>query len=129
MHAKSPEVKYIGLAAVLDSQEQVSEAHILSRGLEISKLEASGGPLRTVKANLDETSEQPYFQEERNQKAASTFGEKNVDATENVAFEAVIASIEPSKQESPISEIQTNINKPLADDSREREPPNQIFPH
>lgn len=123
VHAKSPEIKYIGLAAVLDSHEQVSEAHILSRGFEISKLEASGGPLRTVKANLDETSEQLYFQEERNQKAASTFGEKNVDATENVAFEAVIASIEPSKQESPISEIQTNINKPLADDSLEREPP------
>ncbi|XP_038174412.1 Alstrom syndrome protein 1 isoform X2 [Arvicola amphibius] len=71
VHAKSPE--YIGMAVVLDSHEQVSEAHILSRGLEISKLEASGGPLRTVKANLDETSEQPYFQEERNQKAASTF--------------------------------------------------------
>nr|XP_048272637.1 Alstrom syndrome protein 1 isoform X5 [Myodes glareolus] len=73
VHAKSPEIKYLGLAAVLDSHEQVSEAHILSRGLEISKLEASGGPLRTVKANLDETSEQLYFQEERNQKAASTF--------------------------------------------------------
>lgn len=123
VHAKSPEIKYIGMAAVLDSHEQVSEAHILSRGLEISKLEASGGPLRTVKANLDETSEQLYFQEERNQKAASAFGEKNVDATENVAFEAVIASIEPSKQESPISEIQTNINKPLADDSHEGELP------
>ncbi|XP_059114052.1 centrosome-associated protein ALMS1 isoform X3 [Peromyscus eremicus] len=128
VHAKSPEIKFIGMGAVPDSHERVSEAHILSRGLEISKLEASEGPLQTVKSNLDETAEQLYFQEERNQKAASTFGEKNVDATENVAFEAVIASIEPSKQESPISEIQTDINKPLADDSQEREPPKPDLP-
>ncbi|XP_035315555.1 Alstrom syndrome protein 1 isoform X6 [Cricetulus griseus] len=123
VHAKAPEIKYIGKVAVPNSHEQVSEAYILSRGLEFSKLEASGGPFSTVKSNLDETSEQLYFQEERTQKAASTFGEKNVDATENVAFEAVIASIESSKQESPIRGIQTDINKPLADDSQEREPP------
>lgn len=128
VHAKSPEIKFIGMGAVPDSHERVSEAHILSRGLEISKLEVSDGPLQTVKSNLDETAEQLYFQEERNQKAASTFGEKNVDATENVAFEAVIASIEPSKQESPISEIQTDITKPLADDSQEREPPKPDLP-
>ncbi|XP_036036509.1 Alstrom syndrome protein 1 isoform X2 [Onychomys torridus] len=73
VHAKSPEIKFIGMVAVPDSHEQVSEAHILSRGLEISKLEASDGPLQTVKSNLDETAEQLYFQEERNQKAASTF--------------------------------------------------------
>ncbi|XP_028716035.1 Alstrom syndrome protein 1 isoform X4 [Peromyscus leucopus] len=73
-HAKSPEIKFIGMGAVPDSHERVSEAHILSRGLEISKLEVSDGPLQTVKSNLDETAEQLYFQEERNQKAASTFG-------------------------------------------------------
>ncbi|XP_042130362.1 centrosome-associated protein ALMS1 isoform X2 [Peromyscus maniculatus bairdii] len=74
VHAKSPEIKFIGMGAVPDSHERVSEAHILSRGLEISKLEVSDGPLQTVKSNLDETAEQLYFQEERNQKAASTFG-------------------------------------------------------
>ncbi|KAL6035255.1 hypothetical protein STEG23_032036, partial [Scotinomys teguina] len=128
VHAKSAEIKYKGMVAVPGSHEQVSEAHILSRGLEISMLEASDGPLQTVKSKLDETSEQLYFQEEKNQKAASTFGEKNVGATDNVAFEAVIASIEPSKQESPISDIQTNINKPLADVNREREPPKPDLP-
>ncbi|XP_029415042.1 Alstrom syndrome protein 1 homolog isoform X3 [Nannospalax galili] len=123
LHSTSPEIKYIR-TVVPDDCEQVSGVHILSRGLDISKMEAAGGPLRSVKSNLDETSQQLYFQEDRNRKAASVFGEKNVDATENVAFEAVIASIEPSKQESPVSEVQTDINKSLADESQEREPPN-----
>ncbi|XP_051010618.1 centrosome-associated protein ALMS1 [Acomys russatus] len=121
VHSKSSEIKCSGMVAVHDSHKQVSEAHVLSRGLDISNVEGSGGPLRTGKSNLDETSEQRHFQEERSQKAA--FGEKSVDATKNVAFEAVIASIEPSKQESPISEIQTDSNKPLADDSQWRESP------
>nr|XP_021490208.1 Alstrom syndrome protein 1 [Meriones unguiculatus] len=123
VHVKSPEIKYTGMVTIRDSHEQVSEANILSRRLHTSELEGSSGPLRTVKSNLGDTSEQRYFQEERNQNAASTFGEKNVGATENVAFEAVIASIEPSKQESPINEIQTDNRKPLADDSQERESP------
>ncbi|XP_055473610.1 centrosome-associated protein ALMS1 [Psammomys obesus] len=123
VHVKSPEIKYTGMVTIRDSHEQVSEANILSRRLHTSELEGSSGPLQTVKSNLDDTSEQRYFQEERNENAASTFGEKNVGATENVAFEAVIASIEPSKQESPINEIQTDNNKPLADDSQERESP------
>ncbi|XP_029390665.1 Alstrom syndrome protein 1 isoform X3 [Mus pahari] len=117
MHAKYPEIKYIGTVAVPDSKKQVAEPYILYRGLNIS-----GCPLQTVKSNLDETSEQLYFKEERNQKAASTFDEKNVDATENVAFEAIIASIESSNQESLISETQTDNTELLADDSEEKEP-------
>jgi hypothetical protein len=123
VYPRSPDIKCIESVVVANNSEQVSEAHILSRGHDISKIEASGGPLHTVQSKLDETSEHLYFQEERNLKASSIFGEKNVDATENVAFEAVIASIEPSKKES-ISEIQTDINKCLTDDSQEREPPN-----
>ncbi|GAB1291009.1 Alstrom syndrome protein 1 homolog [Apodemus speciosus] len=122
VHAKYPEIKCIGTVTVPASQKQVAEAHMLCRGLDISQLGISGRPLRTVRSNLDEPSEQLCFQEERNQKATSTFGEENVDATENVAFEAIIASIESSNQESLISETQTDNTELLADDSEEKEP-------
>nr|XP_051698695.1 centrosome-associated protein ALMS1 isoform X1 [Oryctolagus cuniculus] len=118
VHPRPSEIPYIGKVIVPDNSVKVSEAYVLSRGHDLSKMEASGGLLQTVKSNLDETSEQLYFEEERNQKATSVFGEKNVDATENVAFEAVIASIESSKDESTVNEI----SKSLRDDSQEREP-------
>ncbi|MBZ3881367.1 Alstrom syndrome protein 1 [Sciurus carolinensis] len=121
VHPRSLDVKYVGNIVVPDNSLKVSEAHILSGGHDISKMEASGGPLQTATSNLDETSVQLYFQEERNQKETSAFGEKNVIATENVAFEAVIASIEPSEKESTVSEIQTGISKSLTGDSHERE--------
>nr|XP_020141925.1 Alstrom syndrome protein 1 [Microcebus murinus] len=119
---RSAQKQYIGNVVVPDNTVKVAEAHILSRGRDTSKMEPSAGLHQTVKSHLDETSEQLYFQEEGKQRATSVFGEKNVDATENVAFEAVIASIEPSKKESTVNEIQTDINKSLTDDSQEREP-------
>ncbi|KAM9722247.1 centrosome-associated protein ALMS1 isoform 13-T13 [Dama dama] len=122
VHPRSSEIQYIENVVVPDNSVEVSEAHILSRGLDTSTMEISGGPLQTIKSNSNETSEQPYFQEERNQEATSVFDGKNVDATENVAFQAVIASIEPSKKESTVNEIQTDINKSLTNDSQESEP-------
>ena len=122
VHPRSSEIQYIENVVVPDNSVEVSEAHILSPGLDTSTMEISGGPLQTIKSNSNETSEQLYFQEERNQEATSVFGGKNVDATENVAFQAVIASIEPSKKESTVNEIQTDINKSLKNDSQESEP-------
>ncbi|ELW64020.1 Alstrom syndrome protein 1 [Tupaia chinensis] len=125
VHLRSSEIQYVGNVIVPDNSVKVSEAHILSGRHDTSKMEAFDGPLPTVKSNLDETSEQLYFQEERTQKATSIFGEKNVHATENVAFEAVIASIEPSGKESTVNEIQTDIHKSLTDDNQERESKNR----
>lgn len=121
---RSSGIKCIRNVIAPDNSVKVSETHVLSREHDTSKMEASGGLLQTVISNLDETSEQLYFQEERNQKGTSLFGEKNIDATENIAFEAVIASIEPSKKESTVNDIQADINKYLTDDSQEREPKN-----
>ncbi|XP_057596835.1 centrosome-associated protein ALMS1 isoform X2 [Hippopotamus amphibius kiboko] len=121
---RSLEIQYIENVVVPDNSVEVSEAHILSRGHDTSKMDVSGGPLQTLKSNLDETSEQLCFQEERNQKATSAFGGRNVDATENVAFQAVIASIEPSEKESTVNEIHTDINKSLTNDSQESESKN-----
>lgn len=42
----------------------VSEAHIFSRGHNTAKTETSDGSLQIIKSNLDDTSEQVYFQEE-----------------------------------------------------------------
>ncbi|XP_020738985.2 centrosome-associated protein ALMS1 isoform X2 [Odocoileus virginianus] len=122
VHPRSSGIQYIENVVVPDNSVEVSEAHILSRGLDTSTMEISAGPLQTVKSNSNETSEQLYFQEERNQEATSVFGGKNVDATENVAFQAVIASIEPSKKESTVNEIQTDISKSLTNDRQESEP-------
>ncbi|XP_065785618.1 centrosome-associated protein ALMS1 isoform X2 [Muntiacus reevesi] len=122
VHPRSSEIQYIENVVVPDNSVEVSEAHILSRGLDTSTMEISGGPLQTIESNSNETSEQLYFQEERNQEATSVFDGKNVDATENVAFQALIASIEPSKKESTVNEIQTDINKSLTNDSQESEP-------
>ncbi|XP_055256257.1 centrosome-associated protein ALMS1 isoform X4 [Moschus berezovskii] len=122
VHPRSSEIQYIENVVVPDNSVEVSEAHILSWGLDTSTMEISGGPLQTIKSNSNETSEQLYFHEERNQEATSVFSGKNVDATENVAFQAVIASIEPSKKESTVNEIQTDINKSLTNDSQESEP-------
>uniref|UniRef100_A0A8C6BNM8 ALMS1 centrosome and basal body associated protein n=1 Tax=Monodon monoceros TaxID=40151 RepID=A0A8C6BNM8_MONMO len=124
VHPRSSEIQYIENVVVTDNSVEVSEAHILSTGHDTSKMEVFGGPLQTIKSNSDETSEQLCFQEERNQKPPSAFGGKNVDATENVAFQAVIASIEPSEKESTVNEIQTDINKSLTNDSQENEPKN-----
>ncbi|XP_057414467.1 centrosome-associated protein ALMS1 isoform X3 [Balaenoptera acutorostrata] len=124
VHPRSSEIQYIENVVVTDNSVEVPEAHILSRGHDTSKMEVSGGPLHTIKSSSDETSEQLCFQEERNQKPPSAFGGKNVDATENVAFQAVIASIEPSEKESTVNEIQTDINKSLTNDSQESEPKN-----
>ncbi|XP_035884037.1 Alstrom syndrome protein 1 isoform X5 [Phyllostomus discolor] len=120
----SSEVQYIENVVVPDNSVEVSETHILSREHDISKVETSGGPLQTITSTLDETSEQLYFQEERNQKASAAFGGKNVNATENVAFEAVIASIEPSKKENTGNEIQTDITKSLTNYRQDSEPKN-----
>ncbi|XP_048660063.1 Alstrom syndrome protein 1 isoform X8 [Marmota marmota marmota] len=75
VHPRSLDVKYVGNVVVPDNSVKVSEAHILSGGHDISKMEASGGPLQTAASNLDETSVQLYFQEERNQKETSAFEE------------------------------------------------------
>ncbi|XP_053519375.1 centrosome-associated protein ALMS1 [Artibeus jamaicensis] len=120
----SSEVQYIENVVVPDDSVKVSETHIFSRENDISKVETSGGPLQTITSSLDETSEQLYFQEERNQKASAAFGGKNVNATENVAFEAVIASIEPSKKENTGNEIQTDFTKSLTNYSQGSEPKN-----
>ncbi|KAM9584903.1 centrosome-associated protein ALMS1 isoform 3-T3 [Trichechus inunguis] len=128
VHPRSSEIQLTGNDAVPDNSVKVSEAYILSTGHVTFKMEVSGGPLQTVKSNLGETPEQLYFQEDRNQKETSTLGGKSVDATENVAFEAVIASIEPSEKESTVNEIQTDINKSLTNDSQEREPKNPDLP-
>ncbi|XP_061287884.1 centrosome-associated protein ALMS1 isoform X4 [Bos javanicus] len=122
VHPRSSEIQYIENVVVPDNSVEVSEAHILSRGLDTSTMEISGGPLQTIKFNSNETSEQLYFQEERNQEATSVFDGENVGAMKNVAFRAVIASIEPSKKESTVNEIQTDINKSLTNDSQESEP-------
>ncbi|XP_036904099.1 Alstrom syndrome protein 1 isoform X2 [Sturnira hondurensis] len=120
----SSEVQYIENVVVPDDSFKVSETHTFSREHGISKVETSGGPLQTITSTLDETSEQLYFQEERNQKASAAFGGKNVNATENVAFEAVIASIEPSKKENTGNEIQTDFTKSLTNYSQGSEPKN-----
>ncbi|XP_040079780.1 Alstrom syndrome protein 1 isoform X6 [Oryx dammah] len=122
VHPRSSEIQYIENVIVPDNSVEVSEAHILSQGLDTATMEISGGPLQTIKSNSNETSEQLYFQEERNQEATSVFDGKNAGATKNVAFQAVIASIEPSKKESTVNEIQTDINKSLTNDSQESEP-------
>ncbi|XP_071457815.1 centrosome-associated protein ALMS1 [Marmota flaviventris] len=75
VHPRSLDVKYVGNVVVPDNSVKVSEAHILSGGHDISKMEASGGPLQTAASNLDETSVQLNFQEERNQKETSAFEE------------------------------------------------------
>ncbi|XP_023408547.2 centrosome-associated protein ALMS1 isoform X4 [Loxodonta africana] len=124
---KPSEIQHIGNVAVPDSSVKVSEAYILSMGHDTFKMEVPGGPLQTVKSSLGETPEQLYFQEERNRKEASTLGGKSADATENVAFEAVIASIEPSEKESMVNGIHT-INRSLTNDSQEREPKNAAPP-
>ncbi|KAM7078640.1 uncharacterized protein WM277_000384, partial [Molossus nigricans] len=121
---RSSEIEYIENVVVPDNSVKVLETHILSRGHDISKGETSGSSLQIITSSLDETSEQLYFQEERNQKASAAFDGKNVDATENVAFEAVIASIEPSKKESTVNEIQTDISISVTNDSQESEPKN-----
>ncbi|XP_076990686.1 centrosome-associated protein ALMS1 isoform X2 [Tamandua tetradactyla] len=120
IHPTYSEIQHFG-NVVPDNSVKVSEASILSRRHDTSKMEASGGILHTVKFNLGEISEQLSFQEERSQKETSPFGAV-VDAIESIAFEAVIASIEPSKREKTINEIQTDINKPLTNASQEREP-------
>ncbi|XP_058539669.1 centrosome-associated protein ALMS1 isoform X1 [Neofelis nebulosa] len=124
VHPRSSEIQSIKSVVVPDNSIQVSEIHIHCRGPDTSKMEVSGGPLQTLKSNLDETSEQLYFQGERDRKATSAFSGKSVDASENVAFEAVIASIEPSKKESTVNEIQTDINKSLINNSQESESKN-----
>lgn len=120
-HPRSSEIQYIKNVVVPDNSIKVSETHIFSREHDTSK-KAFGGPLQTITSNMGETSEQLYFQEERHRKASSAFSGKNVNATENVAFEAVIASIEPSKKESPVNEIHTDINRSLTNNSQESEP-------
>nr|XP_045740724.1 centrosome-associated protein ALMS1 [Mirounga angustirostris] len=124
MHPRSSDTQFIENVVVPDNSVKVSEIHIHSRQYGTSKMEVSGGPLQTIKSNLSETSEQLYLQEERNQRATSAFGGKSVDASENVAFEVVIASIEPSKKESTGNEIQTDSSKSLTNDSQESEPKN-----
>ncbi|XP_032208358.1 Alstrom syndrome protein 1 isoform X1 [Mustela erminea] len=124
MHARSSEIKLFENVVFPDNSVKVSEIDTYSRQHGTSKMEVSGGPLKTIKFNLDETSEQPYLQEERYQRAASAFGGNSVDASENVAFEVVIASIEPSKKDSTVNEIQTDISKSLINDSQECEPKN-----
>ncbi|XP_044934950.1 Alstrom syndrome protein 1 isoform X4 [Mustela putorius furo] len=124
MHPRSSEIKLFENVVFPDNSVKVSEIDTYSRQHGTSKMEVSGGPLKTIKFNLDETSEQPYLQEERYQRAASAFGGNSVDASENVAFEVVIASIEPSKKDSTVNEIQTDISKSLINDSQEREPKN-----
>ncbi|XP_029793461.1 Alstrom syndrome protein 1 [Suricata suricatta] len=121
---RSSEIQNIENVVVPDNSIQVSEIHIHSRGPDTSKVAVPGAPLQTLKSNLDETSEQLYFQGERDQKTTSAFSGKNVDASDNVAFEAVIASIEPSKKDSTVDETQTDISKSLVNDSQEREPKN-----
>ncbi|XP_037662494.1 Alstrom syndrome protein 1 isoform X2 [Choloepus didactylus] len=120
-HPRSSETQHIGNVVVPDNSVKVSQPPVLSRRHDTSKMEASGGILQTVKFNLGETSEQLYFQGERSQKETSAFGAV-VGAIEDVAFEAVIASIEPSERENTIKEIQTDINKSLTNASQEREP-------
>ncbi|XP_032266573.1 Alstrom syndrome protein 1 isoform X2 [Phoca vitulina] len=124
MHPRSSDTQFIENVVVPDNSVKVSEIHIHSRQHGTSKMEVSGGPLQTIKSNLDETSEQLYLEEERNQRATSAFGGKSVDASENVAFEVVIASIEPSKKESTVNEIQTDSSESLINDSQESEPKN-----
>ncbi|KAG8518689.1 Alstrom syndrome protein 1, partial [Galemys pyrenaicus] len=114
VHTRSSEIQYIE-NIVSDNSVKVSKVH------DTFTIETSGGPPQTVKSSLDETSEQLYFQEERNQKATSAFGGENVDASENIAFEAVIASIEPSKKDCVVNEIQTDITKSLTNESQESE--------
>uniref|UniRef100_A0A8C3WT53 ALMS1 centrosome and basal body associated protein n=1 Tax=Catagonus wagneri TaxID=51154 RepID=A0A8C3WT53_9CETA len=127
IHPRSSEIQYI--ENVSDNSVKVSERHTLCRGHDTSVIEVSVGPLQTSKSNSDETAEQLYFQDEKNQKATPAFGGKNVDVTENVAFQAIIASIEPSEKESTISEIQTDISKSSTKDSQEREQKNpDLFP-
>ncbi|EPY87367.1 hypothetical protein CB1_000252023 [Camelus ferus] len=94
-------VQYWKQEALQQSEKHLTKERILSRGHDTSKMEVSGGPLQTVKSNLDKTSEQLNFQEERNQEAPSAFGGKNADASESVAFQAVIASIEPFEKSTP----------------------------
>nr|XP_025724180.1 Alstrom syndrome protein 1 [Callorhinus ursinus] len=124
MHPRSSDIQFIENVVVPDNSVKVSEIHIHSRQHGTSKMEVSGGPLQTIKPNLDETSEQLYLQEERNQRVTSALGGKSIDASENIAFEVVIASIEPSKKESTVNEIQTDSSKSLKNDNQESEPKN-----
>ncbi|XP_058134903.1 centrosome-associated protein ALMS1 isoform X2 [Dasypus novemcinctus] len=121
VHPRASEIQHIGNVVVSDNTIKVSEAPILSRRHDPSKMEASGGILQTVPSNLGAISEQLNFQEEKGQKETSAFGAV-VDATENVAFEAVIASIEPFKRENTLNEIQTDSSTSLTNASQESEP-------
>ena len=49
VHPRSSEIQYIENVVVPDNSVEVSEAHILSRGLDSSTMEISGGPLQTIK--------------------------------------------------------------------------------
>nr|XP_025850323.1 Alstrom syndrome protein 1 [Vulpes vulpes] len=124
VHPRSSEIQYCENIVVPGNSVKVSEIHIHSSGHGTSQMEVSGVPLQTIKSTLDQVSERLYFQEEGNQRATCVFGGKSVDASENVAFEVVIASIEPSKKENTVNEIQTDISKFLVNDSQEREPKN-----
>uniref|UniRef100_A0A8C0SV01 ALMS motif domain-containing protein n=1 Tax=Canis lupus familiaris TaxID=9615 RepID=A0A8C0SV01_CANLF len=124
VHPRSSEIQYCENIVVPGNSVKVSEIHIHSSGHGTSQMEVSGVPLQTIKSTLDQISERLYFQEEGNQRATCVFGGKSVDASENVAFEVVIASIEPSKKENTVNEIQTDISKFLVNDSQEREPKN-----
>ncbi|XP_040849149.1 Alstrom syndrome protein 1 [Ochotona curzoniae] len=73
VHPGPSEIPYTEKIVVPGNSVKVSEAHILSRGQDLSKMEASGSLLQTVKPNLDKTPEQLSFQEERNQKATPVF--------------------------------------------------------
>ncbi|XP_069845080.1 centrosome-associated protein ALMS1 isoform X1 [Dipodomys merriami] len=84
VHPTSPEMNYAENVVVVDNSVRVSEAHILSRGHDISKTEASSGSLQTVEVQLDETSEPLYFEEERNQKATSIFEDLHGKAKSDV---------------------------------------------
>ncbi|XP_012891246.1 PREDICTED: Alstrom syndrome protein 1 [Dipodomys ordii] len=84
VHPTSPEMNYAENVVVVDNSVRFSEAHILSRGHDISKTEASSGSLQTVEVQLDETSEPLYFEEERNQKATSIFEDLHGKAKSDV---------------------------------------------
>ncbi|XP_045142518.1 Alstrom syndrome protein 1 [Echinops telfairi] len=99
---------------------RVSEAYVLSKSHGTSTMEVPGGPLQTVPPNLGEAREQLYFQKDSNQKETSISGGKNLAAMEGVAFEAVIASIEPSQTGSAADEIQTDNTKSVTNDSPEK---------
>ncbi|KAM5227847.1 centrosome-associated protein ALMS1 [Ctenodactylus gundi] len=73
VHSKTPEIKCTRNFVIPDNSVEVSEAHILAGGYDISEMEASGGPLHTAESNLNDSSRQLYCQEGKNQKTASNF--------------------------------------------------------